>query len=103
MENHLEREEIRDALQTGTGRAMRYSPTTQRHYLYVAVYSGGTVLRISQDFVQIRQMQGTILGIVTISALLTLLATGLASFPAAQKLLLGAVGGLLGKKTEEKE
>ena len=94
MENHLEREEISDALQNGTGRAMRYSPTTQRHYLYVAVYSGGTVLRISQDFVQIRQMQGTILGIVTISALLTLLATGLASFPAAQKLLLGPIRAL---------
>ena len=94
MENHLEREEISDALQNGTGRAMRYSPTTQRHYLYVAVYSGGTVLRISQDFVQIRQMQGTILGIVTISALLTLLATGLASFPAAQKLLLDPIRAL---------
>lgn len=66
----------------------------QRHYLYVAVYSGGTVLRISQDFVQIRQMQGTILGIVTISALLTLLATGLASFPAAQKLLLDPIRAL---------
>lgn len=49
---------------------------------------------ISQDFVQIRQMQGTILGIVTISALLTLLATGLASFPAAQKLLLGPIRAL---------
>ena len=34
MENHLEREEIRQALQTGTGYAVRYSDTLAEQFIY---------------------------------------------------------------------
>ena len=48
MENHLERQEIRQALQNGTGEARRYSPTLADRQLYAAQrLPDGTVLRLS--------------------------------------------------------
>ena len=48
MENHLEREEIRQALQNGTGAARRYSPTLADRQLYAAQrLPDGTVRRLS--------------------------------------------------------
>ena len=48
MENHLEREEIRDALREGYGESSRYSPTLFERQLYTAQrLPDGTVLRLS--------------------------------------------------------
>ena len=48
MENHADREEIRQALQTGSGSATRYSATLTEKTVYEATrLSDGTVLRIS--------------------------------------------------------
>ena len=48
MENHLEREEIRDALETGHGESQRYSSTLFERQLYTAQkLPDGTVLRLS--------------------------------------------------------
>ena len=48
MENHLEREEIRQALQTGTGYAVRYSDTLAEQFIYTAQrLPDGSVLRLS--------------------------------------------------------
>ena len=48
MENHLEREEIRDALETGHGESHRYSSTLLERQLYTAQkLPDGTVLRLS--------------------------------------------------------
>ena len=48
MENHLEREEIRQALADGLGQSSRYSSTLMKQYLYCAQkLSDGTVLRLS--------------------------------------------------------
>lgn len=48
MENHLQRQEIQDALATGYGESARYSPTMMKQYLYAAQkLSDGTVLRLS--------------------------------------------------------
>ena len=48
MENHLEREEIRDALQNGYGESRRYSSTLLEQQLYTAQkLPDGTVLRLS--------------------------------------------------------
>lgn len=48
MENHADREEIREALQTGSGSSARYSATLTEKTVYEAVkLSDGTVLRIS--------------------------------------------------------
>lgn len=48
MENHLEREEIKEALLTGTGESSRYSKTlTERQYYAATRLSDGTVIRLS--------------------------------------------------------
>ena len=48
MENHLEREEVKDALATGSGTSFRYSDTLMERYIYTAQrLSDGTVLRLS--------------------------------------------------------
>ena len=48
MENHLEREEIREALESGVGESSRYSKTLMERYLYCAQkLDDGTVLRLS--------------------------------------------------------
>ena len=48
MDNHLDREEIREAFGTGKGSSSRYSATLTEKTLYEAVLlSDGTVLRIS--------------------------------------------------------
>ncbi len=48
MENHLEREEIREALATGTGESSRYSATLTERLLYCAKrLPDGSVLRLS--------------------------------------------------------
>ncbi len=48
MENHLDREEIREALQAGAGSSARYSSTlTERTFYEATRLSDGTVLRIS--------------------------------------------------------
>lgn len=48
MENHLEREEIKEALDSGTGESSRYSDTLMERQFYNArKLSDGTVLRLS--------------------------------------------------------
>ena len=48
MENHLAREEVAQALETGSGKSSRYSDTLLEHYLYTAQkLPDGTVLRLS--------------------------------------------------------
>lgn len=48
MENHFQREEVKEALAEGYGTSSRYSPTLMQRYLYSAKrLSDGTVLRLS--------------------------------------------------------
>ena len=48
MENHAQREEIRQALETGEGRSTRYSETlTEKQLYYARRLSDGSVLRLS--------------------------------------------------------
>lgn len=48
MENHGQREEIREALETGSGESIRYSVTrTEETHYYARLLADGTVLRIS--------------------------------------------------------
>ncbi|MDD4125707.1 MAG: ATP-binding protein [Eubacteriales bacterium] len=48
MENHLDREEIKEALATGTGTASRYSPTLSERTIYYALkLEDGSVIRVS--------------------------------------------------------
>ena len=83
MENHLEREEIRQALQNGTGEARRYSPTLADRQLYAAQrLPDGTVLRLS--VVQLA-LWSLVLGFAQPICLVALLALGL-SFLLASRL-----------------
>lgn len=48
MENHSEREEVREALENGSGESVRYSTTLMERQLYAAErLSDGTVIRLS--------------------------------------------------------
>ncbi len=50
MENHLEREEIKEAIETGYGESSRYSDTLARKCLYAAKrLNDGSVIRLSTD------------------------------------------------------
>ncbi|MEE0955073.1 MAG: ATP-binding protein [Eubacterium sp.] len=49
MENHLQREEIKEAIANGTGESVRYSKTLMRRSLYSArLLDDGTIIRISE-------------------------------------------------------
>jgi len=84
MENHLNREEIREALESGSGQSAHFSDTMMQKTLYDAVLlSDGTVLRVSctQRTVGalLLRMAGTITWAVVLVVLLSaLLAYGLA-------------------------
>ncbi len=51
MENHLDRKEISDALENGSGQNLHYSATTNEQTIYYAsLLSDGSVLRISASY-----------------------------------------------------
>lgn len=52
MDNHSEREEILQAMQTGKGSAVRYSSTLKKQMLYVALLSsdGSSILRLAVPY-----------------------------------------------------
>lgn len=69
MENHLQREEVRNALKTGYGQSQRYSNTLLERYIYTAErLPDGTVLRFSMAqntvFNLLLNMSGSIVLIV---------------------------------------
>ena len=51
-EKHLQREEVKQALEEGTGTCIRHSSTMQRSYLYVADYEDDnqTIVRLAMPF-----------------------------------------------------
>lgn len=78
MENHLERQEVVDALKTGCGESVRYSDTLMERYVYAAQrLPDGTVLRLaaSQDSVLrlALHMAEYILAVIVLTGLLTYL------------------------------
>lgn len=83
MDNHMERVEIQQALNTGSGESSRYSSTLMRRYLYSAQrLSDGTVLRLSithnSVFVLLVGMLQPILIVMAVALILSfVLANGL--------------------------
>ncbi len=76
MDNHVEREEIRQALNTGYGESSRYSETLLKRFLYCAQrLNDGTVLRLSIShnsiFVLLVGMLQPILIIIAVAAVLS--------------------------------
>lgn len=86
MENHKERPEIAEAMETGRGQAVRRSETLSKSTFYYAVRKeDGTILRVSRDASSIYSIFGEIipsmLGVLT---LLLLLCLALAHFLTAK-------------------
>ena len=85
MENHLEREEVSEALSTGSGKSIRYSRTLGQKLLYYAVLlPDGTVMRLSSAQRSIWSLllgfSPVILGVAALGLLLSfLLASRIAS------------------------
>ena len=84
MENHLEREEVREALETGTGSSSRYSATLLQKTVYSASrLTDGTVLRLSASRATMGALllgafQPILLVVVVLLVLSSLLASRLA-------------------------
>lgn len=57
-ENHLQREEIKEASKNGTGSSVRYSETMEQNYLYVAEYDAQeqTYVRLAMPFSGVSQL-----------------------------------------------
>lgn len=49
FENHRERPEIKDALEKGEGKSIRYSKTLNRDTIYHAMKSDGKIIRVAQE------------------------------------------------------
>lgn len=72
LENHLQREEIHQALENGTGKCVRTSATTGDLRLYVASrLSDGTVIRLSDKKLTLWSMLRDLLGTVLIAAVIS--------------------------------
>lgn len=67
LENHLEREEIREAVQAGSGYSTRYSSTLQKNMLYVAGRSqkADYIIRVAVTYDGMREYVKTILPAVS--------------------------------------
>lgn len=75
MENHLRREEVKKAMNTGIGYDIRESETIKRHLLYAAAMSanGKYILRMAVPFSGIEQYIGLMIPAIIISIGITLL------------------------------
>ena len=80
MENHLQRQEVREAMEKGYGESVRYSTTTAIKLLYAARrLSDGTVLRMSiSQYSPLRLVVGTWQPLLVLFAMAVLLSFVLA-------------------------
>lgn len=77
MENHKEREEIEEAMETGRGSAVRTSDTLSRKTLYFALRLGdGTVLRVSSEQYNVPGLIGGMVQPMLLILLLMLIISG---------------------------
>lgn len=77
MENHKEREEIEEAMETGRGSAVRTSDTLSRKTLYFALrLENGTVLRVSSEQYNVPGLIGGMVQPMLLILLLMLIISG---------------------------
>lgn len=72
LQNHLDRPEIRAALKTGSGSAVRYSETLQRQMLYVALNAGEGFVRLALPLDYIAHVTQNLQSVLGVVALLTI-------------------------------
>jgi two-component system phosphate regulon sensor histidine kinase PhoR len=86
MDNHANREEIREALSGGVGRARRESPTQHREMLYLARrLEGGRVLRAAVSSATLRSLESSYLLTSRAAVLLACLLLFLVGFAASSR------------------
>ena len=75
MENHASRPEVREAIQTGSGRSQRMSPTERQRMLYVARrLPDATVLRLAVSEARLREVESSYLWTMRLATLVVCLA-----------------------------
>ena len=88
MENHLEREEVKAALATGSGTSFRYSDTLMERYIYTAQrLSDGTVLRLSMSQRSVLFLMGGMLSPLVFIFLAACLLAGVLSYRVSKKIV----------------
>ncbi|MDY0235870.1 MAG: ATP-binding protein [Gudongella sp.] len=88
MENHLDRAEVKDALQYGEGEAIRNSATLDKNtYYYAVMLSNNSILRISRQSANIISQFKNILPIIFLIVLLILLLSFLTSSILTKKII----------------
>jgi two-component system phosphate regulon sensor histidine kinase PhoR len=77
IENHAARAEVRQALATGSGSAVRHSATVGRDLIYLAVPGGPGVVRVASDLSQVdatvRRAQASVLAAAALALLVGVL------------------------------
>ena len=88
MENHMDREEIQEAMEEGSGMAVRESDTLSRRTLYYAVrLSGGTVLRVSSVQYNLTGLLGGMIQPLLIILILALVLAGVLASRLAKQIV----------------
>ena len=78
MENHIKREEVQEAMQSGTGESIRYSRTlSEKTVYYATLLSDGSVLRVSSEQ---RGVLVILLGLLSPIIAIVLIAAAIAAF-----------------------
>lgn len=69
LENHLERQEIREAIENGVGYSTRYSDTLEEKMLYVAAMTagGGRVIRVSVPYTGLEEYLSVIVPLLLLA------------------------------------
>ena len=88
MENHMDREEIQEAMEEGSGMAVRESDTLSRRTLYYAVrLSDGTVLRVSSVQYNLTGLLGGMIQPLLIILILALVLAGVLASRLAKQIV----------------
>lgn len=88
MENHRDRPEIKKALETGKGTAVRWSATSSLHTLYYAErLENGDILRVGKDSKNIFQILKNMIVMIIVLTLFILLFCGILSHYLVRRLL----------------
>lgn len=88
LKNHLDREEVKEALEYGEGESYRYSVTlTEKTYYYARRLSNGTVLRVSDDQITVGAILLRMIIPMTAALLVVILICAALSHSLAKKII----------------
>lgn len=86
VENHANRPEVRQAIERGAGKAVRYSATAHTNYMYVARQSDPGIVRLAMPLTQVDQLAGEMRSSLLCASLVAVAFTILLSYLVALKI-----------------